>query len=75
MRKKSVKWLLSAVCAVALLVSVVGALWVQGGDTTPDAATPTATAAAASDHPTALVPAFTAELWAVLKRKLRRILT
>lgn len=28
-----------------------------------------------ADHPAALAPAFTAELWAVLKRKLRRILT
>ena len=49
MRKKSVKWLLSLVCAITLLVSVVGALWVQGVDKTPDTATP-----ASSHHPTAL---------------------
>ena len=57
MRKKSVKWLLSAVCAVALLISVVGTLWVQGVDKTPDAATPDTAASVVSDHPTALAVA------------------
>ena len=57
MRKKSVKWLLSLTCAVALLVSVVGTLWVQGVDTPPDAATPEVAASVVSDHPTALAVA------------------